>query len=257
MKAARWVVLGEKLAARRIARKLTVEQLAKKAGISERTQRRYESEAGVLGDIDRLGCVAKVLGVPIEAIAQPETAPEPVPLVAREKNDSPYAPPPERAKLVAETQLEKIVALEARLPPPKPVLHEGAQVPVLTAREFQNVLSAFATFEGERFALTGTIVKQRGSSPFEAQTLGARYGTCTRFLFVRKLTDGADIQVTVLTAKPKETRAMQRAFAEEREVCAIARVVLVAEEAYAAGKGFDAFLSPRPLPWGFVVEAVV
>ena len=59
------------------------------------------------------------------------------------------------------------------------------------------------------------------------------------------------------TAKARETRALQKAFEEERETCAIVKVVLAPEDVVREEKGFEFFLSPKPLPWGFVVEAVI
>jgi transcriptional regulator with XRE-family HTH domain len=257
MKAARWIVDGSKLAARRIARGMTAAELARRAGISVRTLGRYEKSEGKLADIEHLRCAARVLHVGVEAIAHPASdVPAAVPPAASGP-PSLYAPPPDRARLLATTQLESIVALEARLPPPRPVVHDNTPVPVLTARRLQNVFSAFATYEGERFAMVGSIAKQRGASPHEAQMIGSRHGVAVRFLLVREITDGVDIKVTVHTVKAKETRSLQKAFEEERETCAVVRVTLAPQDVTQQDKGFDFFLSPKPLPWGLVVEAVV
>jgi transcriptional regulator with XRE-family HTH domain len=257
MKAARWIVDGPKLTARRIARGMTVSALATRAGVSERTLGRYEKGTGTLAQLEHLRYVARVLHVTIDAIARP--AEDSPPAVPRAPSDvpSPFTAPPERARLLATTQLENIVALEARLPPLRQVDHDGTPVPVLTARKLQNVFSAFATYEGERFAMLGSVGKQRGASILEAKMIGSRHGVAVRFLLVREITDGVDIKVTVHTAKAKETRLLQKAFEEERETCAIVKVVLASEEAVKEEKGFEFFMSPKPLPWGLVVEAVV
>jgi transcriptional regulator with XRE-family HTH domain len=270
MKSVRWVVDGPKLTARRLARGLTAAELARRAGISSRTLARYEKSgiggARALGEVEHLKYAARVLHVSVEAFAHPETAPAdaPAPAVASlpaatatSADSGAYAPPAERARLLATTQLENIVALEARLPPPKPVMHEKEPIPVLTARKLQNVFSAFAAYDGERFAVIGHIAKQRGASPLEAAMIKTRHGLAVRFLLVRTIGAEADIKVTVHTAKAHETRQMQRVFEEEREVCVIARVRLATPEAVKDDKGFDFFLSPKPLPWGFVVEAVI
>jgi transcriptional regulator with XRE-family HTH domain len=257
MKAARWIVDAPKLTARRIARGMTSSELAKRAGISTRSVGRYESGAVKLAQMENLRCIARALLVSVEAIAHPADAPPPATPPLADGAPSPYAPLPERARLLVTTQLESIVALEATLPPPPPVAHEAASIQVLTARRLQNIFSAFATYEGERFALFGVIGKQRGASPAEAKMIGSRHGVAVRFLFVRAITDGVDIKVTAHTAKPRETRLLQKAHEEEREVCVIVKVVLAPEGAVADGVGFEFFLSPKPLPWGFVVEAVV
>jgi transcriptional regulator with XRE-family HTH domain len=259
MQASRWLVDGPALTARRIARGMKAAELARRANISVRTLGRYERTPGKLADIEDLRSLARVLHVAVEAIGHPATPPPPaVPApLAASGAPSPYAAPPERARLLATTQLESIVALESRLPPPKPVAYDGATVPVLTARKLQNVFSAFATYEGERFAMVGSIAKQRGASPHEAQMIGSRHGVAVRFLLVREITDGVDIKVTVHTANAKETRSLQKAFEEERETCAVVRVTLAPQDSTQQDKGFDFFLSPKPLPWGLVVEAVV
>jgi transcriptional regulator with XRE-family HTH domain len=257
MKTVRWIVDGQKLAARRIARGMTCAALAGRAGISVRTLGRYERAGGeTLAEIALLRCVAKALHVAVEAIATPAPGAA-VPPTLADGSPNPYALSPERARLVATTQLENIVALEARLPPPKPIEHRGDTFMVLTARTLQNVLSAFATYEGERFAVKGVAAKQRGASVTEAKMIGSRHGVAVRFLLVREISDGVDIKVTVHTTRARDTRFLQKALEEERETCAFVRVVLAPEDVVNAEKGFEAFLSPKPLPWGFVVEAVV
>jgi transcriptional regulator with XRE-family HTH domain len=257
IKVALWIVDAPALTARRIARGMTSSELARRAGVSVRTLGRYESGEAKLGKLQQLRYLARVLTVPITAIARPvDEAPPAVPAAAPGA-PSPYAPPPERARLLATTQLESIVALESSLPPPPPVMYEKVPVPVLTARKLQNVFSAFATYQGERFAMLGVVGKQRGASPLEAMMIGSQHGVAVRFLLVRGVTDGVEIKVTVHTAKARETRALQKAFEEERETCAIVRVVMAPADAVKEGNGFEFFLSPKPLPWGFVVEAVV
>jgi len=236
---------------------MTSADLARRAGISIRTLGRYQTGAVKLAEFENLRYLARVLHVSVEAIAHPADEPPPAVPPPPDGAPSPYAPLPERARLLATTQLESIVALEATLPPPRPVVYEGAPVPVLTARRLQNVFSAFAAHDGERFAVIGVIGKQRGASPAEAKMIGSRHGIAVRFLFVRDITDGVDIKVTVHTAKARDTRLLQRAHEEERETCVVVKVWLAPEEAVRESVGFDFFLSPRPLPWGFVVEAVV
>jgi transcriptional regulator with XRE-family HTH domain len=257
MKAARWLVDAQKLTARRIAKGMTTADLARRAGVSARTLGRYERGEATLGQVEQLRYIARALHVPVESIASPaETPPPAVPPLPSDA-PNPYAPSPERARLLVTTQLESIVALESRLPPPKPVDYERTPIPVLTARRLQNLFSAFGTFQDEKFAMIGVIGKQRGAAPHEAKMIGSRHGIAVRFLFVRQITDGVDIKVTVHTAKARETRLLLKAHEEERETCAIVKVVLAPEDVVKEEKGFEFFLSPRPLPWGLVVEAVV
>ncbi len=191
VKVARWLVDAPKLSARRIARGLTSAELARRAGISARTLGRYESGKAALGQLEQLRGLARVLHVAVEAIARPaDLAPPAVPAVP-EGTPSPYAPLPERARLLATTQLESIVALEARLPPPRPMVYDKAPVPILTARKLQNVFSAFATYEGEHFRDDPDgrrLAKQRGASPTEAKMILSRHGVAVRFLLVRQIT---------------------------------------------------------------------
>jgi hypothetical protein len=105
--------------------------------------------------------------------------------------------------------------------------------------------------------MVGHVAKQRGASPLEARMIASKHGLAVRSLLVREITGGVDIKVTVHTASTKETRALQKAFEEERETCAIVKVWLAPESVVEEEKGFEFFLSPKPLPWGFVVEAVV
>ncbi len=257
MKAARWIVDAQKLTARRIARGMTSSELAKRAGISTRSVGRYESGASKLAQMESLRCLARALLVTVEAIAHPADEVTSVVPPPPDGTPNPYAPLPERARLLATTQLESIVALEATLPHAPPVTYEGAAVPVLNARRLQNVFSAFATYEAERFAIIGVIGKQRGASPAEAKMIGSRHGVAVRFLLVRAITDGVDIKVTVHTAKARETRLLQKAHEDEREVTVIVKVALAPDEVVKEQAGFEFFMSPKPLPWGFVVEAVL
>jgi transcriptional regulator with XRE-family HTH domain len=257
MKTAHWIVDGAKLTARRVARGMTWAELARRSGVAPRTLGRYTNVEGALGQLEHLRAVARVLHVPVEAIAHPPSEPPPAVPEASPGAFSPYATPPERARLLAASQLEAIVALEARVPPPRPVPHDGATVPVLTARKFHNVYSGFACYEAERFAMIGKVVKHHGVSSAEASLIGSKPGVAVRFLLSREVTDGVEIKITVHTAQKRETRSLQKAFDEERETCAIVKVVLAGEEAVKEGKGFEFFLSSRPLAWGFVVEAVV
>jgi len=257
MKAARWVVDARKLTARRIARGMTTLELAKRAGISTRTVGRYESGAVKLAQMESLRCLARALLVTVDAIAHPAEEVAAIVPPPPDGAPSPYAPLPERAKLLATTQLESIVALEATLTPRPPVTFEGATVPVLSARRLQNIFSAFATYEGEKFAIVGVVGKQRGAAPHEAKMIGSRHGVAVRFLLVTPITDGVDIKVTVHTARAKETRLLQKAHEDEREITLVVRVVLAPDEVVRESAGFEFFLSPKPLPWGLVVEAVV
>jgi transcriptional regulator with XRE-family HTH domain len=259
-KVARWQVDGPKLAARRIARGLTLEALARRAGVSARTLGRYENVAGIVGQLDQLRDIARVLHVPIERIARPPNAPAHTPPVPAQQDGapSPFAFSAERVKLLAASQLESIVALERALPPPRRVPGpDGKPVPALTAAKFHNVYSACACYEGERFAMVGKVVKHQGATPAEAQMLGARLGVASRVLLSREITTGVEIKVTVHTKTKSETRLLHRAAEEERETCAIVKVMLAPETAAAEGKGFEFFLSTRPQAWAFVVEAVV
>ena len=236
---------------------MTSAELSRRAGLSPRTLGRYENGTAPRAQLEQLRCLARVLHVSVDAFAEPAEKPSTAILVASPDGaPSPYVAPPERARLLATTQLESIVELEARFPAPRPAVYENTPIPALTARKLQNVFSAFATYEGERFAIIGKVGKQRGASPAEAKMLGSRHGVPVRFLLVREIADGVDIKVTVHTAKARETRSLQKAFEEERETCAIVKVVLAPDDVVREEKGFDFFLSPKPLPWGFVVEAV-
>jgi transcriptional regulator with XRE-family HTH domain len=252
-KIARWLVDGPKLSARRIARGLTAAELARRARVSERTLGRYENLAGVLGQLDQLRDVARVLHVPVEAIARP--ASEPPPADARPSaaaSPGPFALTIEHARAVAKSQLEAMVALERTLPPPRAVAdRDGKPVPVLTAGRFHKVYSAFGCYEGERFAMVGKVTRHHGASPTEAKMIGSKHGVAARFLLAREISGEVEIKITVHTATKHDTRALHKASDEERETCAIVKVVVAPEDVVKEEKGFEFFLSSKPLPWGF------
>ena len=169
---------GTQIAARRVARGMTVKQCADRAGISDRTLRRYESGRRASARSTR-SVAWRPCSAWNESIARPPRGPRPAGrrLALGRRAEPLRAAPGSREAARADAARDVRSALEARLPPPKAVSFEGALVRrPLTALRLQNVFTTYAVYEGERFAIEATVARQRGASRLEAKMLGSRGG---------------------------------------------------------------------------------
>ena len=250
-----WIVNSKKLRALRVGKTWTVEHLAERAGVSDRTLRELEARDRSARFLT-MELLAKALGEPMDSFVRAgekrERAAKEDPEARRPDLAAASAPPKKR--VVARTELDHLVFLEAERPTPTPIGTKDGPVDMLTAKRFQDVFTAFAAHSGARFGIRATVDAQRGASAIEAELLASRIGIAARFLLVCEIAPGERLSVTVHSARAEHTLWMQERLGRDVAVCV--RLVVVPEESFAAGKGFAFFLSERPRPWGLVVESV-
>jgi transcriptional regulator with XRE-family HTH domain len=239
-----WHVMPEALRRARLAQLMNIETLAKKSGVSLRSITRYEN-AEQRVRLDTLDCLAKALEVAVKDIARLRASGA---ATKSEENGAAVS------ALPARTQLEALVDLElARAIDPAPVKTARGAAAVLTAKRLQDVFTAYALHDGERFFLRGTIDTQRGLPPAEAKLLGAKAGVAARFHVLKEVVPGSVVGVTVHAASEAHTKALQKL--QKKEAAIVVRVVVVPGEP-ADDVGFSSFITKvtSKRPWTFVVE---
>lgn len=236
----RVVVDGKRLREARMAKLLTTEQLAKKAGLGARTQRKMESGSAVR--LSTLELVAQVLAIDVAKLVVRASDAESAPKEARTAATR-YEP----------TELERIAEFEDRRPYPRPIRMPGGKWEPLTARRLQEIYTAYVPCESARVFFDGIVRTHRGASAFEAKLLGSRAGVAARFYLVRATGAGV-LGVTVHTREVSHTQALLAKRGKKATV--LVRVTLVPEADVARGRGFDFFGARTKRPWGLVVEEV-
>jgi transcriptional regulator with XRE-family HTH domain len=231
-----WRARGEAIRAARRAKGWTIEELAERAGLSERAVWEYERKNGSARPFAFV-TLAQALGVEVSLISCPEAA---------------TAPAPKRApNLSPETSLDRLDRLRDLEDegPPAPARTDG--VPPFTVRTGLSLYSAFAVHVGERYALSGAVARHRPVTDDEARLLGVRPGIAAKFLLLRMIL-GEEFLATVFVAKPEITRALQAARTDEVHTL----VVRVTEADEAKGGGFASLVSGVPRPWALVAETL-
>jgi transcriptional regulator with XRE-family HTH domain len=253
-----WFVSPNALSRARLDQLLSQEQLAKKSGVSVRSIRSYESAEQAVR-LETLQCLAKALTIEARdlgairakgesARARPSTA---VPASA------PPPLPPGNPALPPRSQLETMIDLErAAGLSESPLQTPAGPVPPLTAKRLQDVFTAYALHEGQRFCLTGKVDSTRGIPSEEAKLLGGRAGVASRFHILKEVAPGRPLGVTVHASKAEHTAALLD-FGH-RDVTLLLRVVVVPGEPTADGPGFSSFITKTTSkrPWTFLVESV-
>jgi transcriptional regulator with XRE-family HTH domain len=244
-----WFVMPEALRRARLAQLLSVELLAKKSGVSVRSITRYESKEQRVR-LETLDCLAKAVAAKVNDIARLRAS-------GVASNRSENGATQTASAIPARTQLEALVDLElARGIDPAPVKTKRGAVPVLTAKGLQDVFTAYALYNGERFFLRGVVDTQRGIPADEAKLLGAKPGVAARFHLLRGVVPGSVVGVTVHTATDVHTKALQKL--QKKEISVVVRVVVTSGEP-SDDVGFSSFITKiaAKRPWTFVVDEVL
>jgi transcriptional regulator with XRE-family HTH domain len=252
-----WFVQPDALMNARLERMLGQAELAQKSGVSLRSIQGYERNEQRIR-LESLQCLAKALAVEVKAIGKVHAvagAREAKAKAAASAPPSPAAPPsvlPPRTPLETLVDLERGAGVEAGA-------IETAEGPIetLTTKRLQDVLTAYALYEGRLFALTGKVEGMRGIAQAEAALLGSRNGIAARFHIVREVIPGQPVGVTVHTATAKHTEALQKSYGDA-PVTLHLRVVLVPGEPNEEGPGFSSFITRLTTKrlWTFVVVEV-
>lgn len=245
------VVDAGALRAIRLARGMTQEQLAIKSGFTDKTIRALEGAKRDNVRASTIACIAQALGAPVESFAM-QVASADLPAsaatsTAKEGKPASLATPssrPRLAELVAgERALGQRIARDA----------EG-RAP-LTAKAFQDVMTAFLAHDGARFHVVGVVDEQRGVSFTEAAALGGVCGVSARFRVRVVLATGALLGVTVHTRDAAETLAMQARVCDAAALHV--RLIGHRAETAEAARLFAWFESTTTHPWTLLVERVL
>lgn len=209
----------KKLRALRRKAGFTVEELAAKAGIGERTLRGYEAGQDAARE-GPLACVAKALGVAMSEIvleAAPETA--------------------------RGTRLTRLVRAEGSKKKRRRALE-------ITALDIQNVHTTPKVHAGRHFLAVGTLEDQEAISDEEARALGIEPMIGARFNVTKEIAAGQKLSVTVFTRTAEQTRAMQERMHGRVSV----KIAVLVAEAKDAFRGFGSFASSKMVPLALVME---
>jgi transcriptional regulator with XRE-family HTH domain len=210
----------------------TKEKLAAKSGASIRSV--ADVEAGRRQPRqETIDCVAAALDVTVEDLFERAPTHEP------------------RASLVPPTKLRALVDAERAEPPRPEVATDDGAVPSLGAALFHAIATAFATYEGSRFAVAGRVDTHHPISRGEARILGTRLGVGARFHVEVPVAPGRALGVTVHTRDATQTRELLAR--EGADVTLVVRVVVAPEE---EEEGFFFFMAKKSKPWALVVERV-
>ncbi len=250
-----WFVSPEGLSRARLHNLLSREELAEKSGVSLRSIQAYEVKEQRVR-LESLQCLAKALSVEVRDIAAVRAAAGAKSAKAMSDKDVPAAATP--SVLPPRTPLETLVDLEhdAGIEASHVDTARG-RAETLTAKRLQDVLTAYALYDGARFRLTGKVDGMRGLPPDEAALLGSRGGVAARFHIVKDVVPGQPVGVTVHAAAAEHTQALQASY-RAGEVKLVLRVVLVEGEPRDDGPGFSSFITrlTTKRPWTFLVEEV-
>jgi transcriptional regulator with XRE-family HTH domain len=222
---ATWLIDGARVRELRMAKMMTLPELAAKAGVARRTL--VDAESGKRGARpDTIRCLAGALGVAPEElrprtavpVAQPPVAPPPAPPLD--------IPPP---KLPARTRLDTLADLvRARGAPQAPVVIGKARIDVLDPVVLQNLFARHAAFDGAKYVVAGKVDAQRALSVAEARALRTKVGVGARYRVVVDVVASATketLDVTVHATDAKLAGALQAKMGKPVRVVVSVRVV--------------------------------
>ncbi len=247
----KWQIDGARVRALRMAKMLTIPELATKAGIAARTLADVEVGGTKAVRPDTIRCIAGALGVATEALqpASPHvTAPAPAtPPAQVAASPVPVLdiPPP---KHPAKTRLDGLADLaRARGLSPLPVTVGKAKLAVLDPVVMQNLFARHAAFDGDSFVVLGRVERQRALSAPEARALETKVGVGARYRVVVDVLDGETLDVTVHAVDAALAAALQAKMGEAVRV--VVRVRVVGKD---DARVVSLFASARKRAWALV-----
>jgi transcriptional regulator with XRE-family HTH domain len=252
-----WLLDGRRVQKERLEKGWTVEQLAHKAGISERRLRDIEKSRETVAMQSTILCLAKCFGIPATELASPPVAHSRA--KAKVESTSTEAPVPKKKNapigpMHEQTQLERLVAIEEEAASRQPLRTPEGVFEPLTARAVQEIFTAYTAHAGARFYATGKVLTHRGLAVEEANLYGGKRGISSRVLMFTPIQGENGLSFTVHTRVAEHTLFLQKKKGLAATV--IVRVVPAPEEAVEKGTGFTFFQSKTPREWALIVEEV-
>jgi transcriptional regulator with XRE-family HTH domain len=235
----------------RFARGLTQEQLADRSGFTDKTIRALEGARRQSVRAQTVECIAKALGAPVASFATPITT-----LANADRGSGSTTPARANASTPAPSptrpRLNDLVAAERALGVTVEADGDGRRP--ITAKSFQDVVTAFLAHADDGYSLIGVVDEQRGVGFDEADALDGICGESARFSVRMVLATGDLLRVTVHTRAPSTTLAMQACVGDAAALDV--RVLAKRADDDAASRRFAWFESPTLHPWTFLVERV-
>ena len=240
-----WVPISGAIKKLREAARLEQRELAKKAGLSERTIRLLESKRAP----------RTMYATSVKALAGVfKCAPEELATwVARRRGGDP------------DDELESLIALPqsgtlSRRAKREQELGRGGEqlggVELCGPTLLKRISAACAAAEGQRLAVAGLVKEYEALPARAAAVLGVEVGRGARFLLFRNVARGVPFYATVFTRNLEHTRALIERGEQHARAAVIARVVVRAPDG--DWKGFFIFEKrPKPHPFAFVVEELL
>ncbi len=243
---------GARLRASRMAKMMTLDELAQRSGVSDRTIAAIErGDRGCRPETIR--CLAKALGASTEELLA-QTAREPtsarVPAPPTPPRSDTALPP---LKLAPRTLLDRLADYtRAHGIAPPPIVVGKARVDVLMPPHMQDIFARHAAFDGKRFVVEGKVTRPRALSLAEARALGTKVGIGARYEVIAEIAPGMPFSMTVHATTAKLADALQAKIGQTARIVVVVRVV---------GKNdarvVSLFASTRKRAWAFVVAEVL
>lgn len=242
---------GKELRRRRRAQKLTVEELALKAGVNEKTIRNIENGTSTFAKQETVFALAAYFQCEAHELLAANTISRPV-----------------LEQVEPDSELAALVREELRFGPPRILRDEREDLVELTPRGLQDVFTMYKLHENRSFWLSGVIVDQRGVSEEEAFVLGTESGASARFLIVKETPSGRLLRVTVYVPFGALAAELQRHLSGDAILLAV-RVAVVPRTIFenrppqlltpsgAPWRGFSVFGSDKPRPWTFLADRLI
>ena len=253
-----WTIKSKVLRRLRIEKLWSVEELAKRSGVSVRSIRAYEARDTTVRP-DSMQCLAKALGAEPTELGRVHDPSATRSNGAGASSRTAIAASPSMTsvtKLPPPSRMEELVEIEREVAPLPPLDTPSGAVAAFTVKSFQDIFTAYKMFEGERFWLEGVIKAQRGISDAEAEMLGTESGVGARFHIVKEVKPGHAVGITVHTREGTHTRHLQKRVGERaRIVFSVKRATNGANDA--EPRGFAFFMSERARPWALVIDDVL
>jgi len=249
-----WVPIRGAVRALREAARLEQRELARRAGVTERTVRLLESRAAprtmhastVKALAGALACTPEDLATWI-ARARP---------TADDEDDAPIADGalPRAATLGRRAARERALGRDAETL----ALADGTTVPLLGPTLLRRLHIACAAHADQRLAIRGVAKEAEPLPARAAPVLDARVGEGARFLVARTVARGVPFYVTVFSRDLAQTTPLLDAVERGARVTLLARVHVAPPDPATDWKGFFVFeKKPKPHPFALVVTHVL
>jgi transcriptional regulator with XRE-family HTH domain len=244
----KWKIDGARVRELRMAKMMTIPELATKAGIGPRTLSDVELGTKAARP-DTIRCLAGALEVE-PAMLEANAARKPTATPSAPAAPAIPIPPPKHPPRTRLDSLADLVRTRGLSPPP--VTIGKAKLAVLDPVVMQNLFARHAAFDGDSFVVCGRIERQRALSVAEARALKTRVGVGARYGLVVDVAATETLDVTVHAVDATVAAALQAKMGQAARVVVRVRVVGTEE-----ARVVSLFASARKRAWALVAAKIV